>query len=365
MSGELTELLKRRIGLNGPITVADYMTEALGHRIHGYYKRKDPLGVSGDFVTAPEISQMFGEIIGLWVAVCWRSLGEPSTLDLVELGPGRGALMADALRAGKAAPGFSEALRVHLVETSPVLKAKQKEALSKSGIAPNWHETIEGLPCDAPVIVVANEFFDALPIHQYVKTEKGWRERRVHWNDGDAAFRFVVSDAPTFPALEPPTANDGEIFELSPASTAIARTIGERLRAQSGAALIIDYGHGRSAAGETLQALRDHARHEVLSDPGAADLTAHVDFEALGEAFRESGADVAPMLAQGDFLTRLGIRERARRLIRANPEKARDLLSGLDRLIDPEQMGASFKVLVAHAGVRPPGFDIAQREETA
>lgn len=357
MPENLTDILKQRIALHGPISVADYMAEALGHPTFGYYRRKDPLGVSGDFTTAPEISQMFGELVGLWCGVCWRLLGGADKIHLVELGPGRGTLMADALRAAKGVPGFMEAIDLHLVETSPALRAKQKQSLLTSGLTPSWHDDISSLPMDAPLLIIANEFFDALPIRQYVRTDQGWCERGIIWDEKTSAFGFTLSKAPTFPLSEMPQAKNGAIFELCPAATHMARALGKRLARQQGAALVFDYGHGTSAPGDTLQALRDHKFFDVLKDPGSADITAHVDLDSLSKAFVEGGATAFPLLTQGDFLIRLGIRERAQQLAKNNPEKGHDLTLGLNRLIDEEQMGSLFKVLSAACAVQPPGFD--------
>ena len=347
----LLDHLRRRIALEGPLPVARYMEEALTHPRHGYYMGRDPLGRGGDFITSPEISQMFGEMIGLWCAVTWQSMGSPSQVRLAELGPGRGTLMSDLLRAAKGVPRFPEAVDIHLVEASPTLRERQKEILA--GHAVTWHDTVADLP-DGPLLLVANEFFDALPIHQFEHRTGAWHERLVDVDPESEDLRFVLG--PPTPGLDLGEAADGAIRELSPVSEAIAAAIGDRLAAFGGAALVIDYGHLESGVGDTLQAMKGHAYHPVLDDPGEADLTAHVDFEALGRALSGTGARVREGLEQGTFLTGLGIEARAGALARkATPKQVSDIEAALHRLCAPDQMGRLFKVLCAtHPDLPPP-----------
>ncbi|QCO19015.1 class I SAM-dependent methyltransferase (plasmid) [Azospirillum brasilense] len=366
----LAHHLARRILMDGPLSVAAFMAEALGHPRFGYYMRQDPFGVSGDFTTAPEISQMFGELAGLWCVDTWARLGGPAPFHLVELGPGRGTLMQDALRAAALVPAFREAAQVHLVETSPTLRARQKETLAGHPVA--WHDRLEDVP-EGPTLILANEFFDALPIRQVQKTNHGWFERLI---DIDPAaptdttsetprFRFVLEAFGSAGARLIPAAlrdaPEGSVVEVSPASQAVARLIGERLAAHPGAALVIDYGYrGGPAVGDTLQALRRHAYAPVLDAPGEADLTAHVDFAAIAAAARDGGAEGFGPVDQGDWLARLGIQPRAAALKRgATTKQAADIDSALARLIAPDQMGTLFKVLaLASPGLGPPaGFE--------
>jgi len=356
--------LAQRIADDGPLSVADYMATALTDPEHGYYMGRDPLGVAGDFTTAPEISQMFGELIGLSFADTWQKLGAPAPVALVELGPGRGTLMADALRAARRVPAFVAALEAHLVEASPTLKARQEESLRDAldAIGPAWHETLADVP-ELPLLLIANEFFDALPMRQLIKQAVGWGERLVGLDAEGGALAFTASPAdPALDGFVPEALRDappGSLFEVSPTGQDVAREIGRRLQAQGGAALVIDYGHEKSALGETLQAVRQHAPHDVLSDPGTADLTCHVDFAALARAAREAGAAAHGPVTQGAFLERLGIAERAARLMEdATPTQREDIRSARLRLTAPDQMGELFKVLaLAPEGLETPvGF---------
>ncbi len=360
----LGELIAARIARLGAITVADYMAEAVAHPDHGYYMSGDPFGARGDFVTAPEISQMFGELIGLWCADTWQRMGVPEPVLLVELGPGRGTLMADALRAARVAPGFGAALRLHFVEISPALRARQGQTLAQSAGAarPTWHESLDQVP-DGPLLLVANEFFDALPIRQFEKRAEGWCERLVTLAPDGETFAFALAPpGPQAAALLPAAlraAAPGAVAEVSAPATGIAGEIGRRLATRGGAALIIDYGHAEPRTGATLQAVRRHAAHPVLEDPGAADLTAHVDFSTLARAAAAAGARAHGPLPQGRFLEALGIGARARALGEsATPDQAREIASALRRLTHPREMGELFKVLaLAHPDLGPPaGF---------
>ena len=352
----LARILGTRIKLGGPITIAEYMAEALGHPEHGYYRRRDPLGAAGDFTTAPEIGQAFGELLGLWCADCWDRMGRPRPVRLVELGPGRGTLMADALRAATVMPGFRQAIDLHLVETSPTLRARQLEALGDAA----WHDRFETVPA-GPMLLIANEFFDALPVHQFQATAAGWRERLVALEAGGEGFRPALASAPSpaaaliSPTLDPAGLPPGSVVEVAPAGIALAAAIGARLTADGGAAVIIDYGHAASAAGDTLQAVRGHRRHPVLAEPGAADLTAHVDFAALGRAAARSGARVHGPVTQGAFLRALGIEARTAALkAEATAGQAEAIVTGGRRLIDEAEMGNLFKVLALCAPDLPP-----------
>jgi NADH dehydrogenase [ubiquinone] 1 alpha subcomplex assembly factor 7 len=356
----LASILADRIRATGPITVAEFMAEALGHPEHGYYMGRDPFGMAGDFTTAPEISQMFGELIGLWCALVWQSMGAPERLVLAEIGPGRGTLMADLLRAAKALPPFARALDVHLIETSPALCNRQKQALA--GHTVTWHRRFEDLP-DGPLLLVANELFDALPIRQLEKSAGLWRERVVAL-DESGGFTFALGPVVAEPPLSPAVLNapDGALAELCPAGIDLARAIARRVVTLGGAALIIDYGYERSAAGDSLQALKSHRHHPVLSGPGHADITAHVDFQALAEAAAGIAAVHGPV-PQGRFLTRLGLEERIRMLMKnASAEQAAHLASGARRLIDPAEMGTLFKVLTLANPLLPvpPGLEPLQ-----
>jgi SAM-dependent MidA family methyltransferase len=332
----------------GPIPVSDYMALSNAH----YYATRDPLGSAGDFTTAPEISQMFGELIGLALADVWDRAGRPEGVRYVELGPGRGTLAADSLRAMRAA-GLEP--RVHFVETSPVLRAAQ------AGRVPNaqWHDDLGALPEDGPILAVANEFFDALPVRQLVAAGTGWSERLVTV-DGN---RFVPAAGPPVPGTNVPehvrAAPPGTVLETSPASLAYARRLAHRMILHGGAALIVDYGHDRLCAGETLQAVRMHEYADPWIEPGESDLTAHVDFESLGGAAAGAGVTVHGPVAQGDWLARLGIDARAEALARSAPGRSEELRTARDRLVLPDRMGQLFRVLglSAPAWPAPGGFE--------
>ena len=337
----LEAYLRRLIERHGPITVAEYMALALGHPDYGYYQTGDPFGRGGDFTTAPEISQMFGELIGAWCITQWQAMGGPK-FNLVEFGPGRGTLMADLLRiAGKVAPVFAAAASLHLVETSPVLRDRQAEALAD--YKPSWHDGIEDVP-EGPSLYIMNEFLDALPVRQFVVTESGLCERCVGLVDGK--FAFVVereARVPNFP-LPPGEANSlsiGSILETCPAALAITREIAVRIAVHGGAALIIDYGYETPTGEDSFQAVRNHEYANVLEAPGEADLTAHVDFSAIASAARAAGVQVMGPVGQGDFLRSLDIEHRAQTLIDGG-----DALAALHRLTADDQMGKLFKVMI-------------------
>jgi NADH dehydrogenase [ubiquinone] 1 alpha subcomplex assembly factor 7 len=340
--------IKKLIKSAGPMPVWRYMELCLMHPRHGYYLSRDPLGREGDFTTAPEVSQMFGELLGLWGASVWKAIGSPSLLRLIELGPGRGTMMADALRAMRVLPPLYQALSIHLVEINPVLREKQKAALSGSREI-TWHDTIDDVP-DGPAIIFANEYFDVLPIHQVVKRETGWHERTVEIDStGELVFGTAPEPTPHFDVLLPPlvrAAPGGAVFEWRP--DAEIMKIASRVRDQDGAALIIDYGHLRSDAGDTFQAIARHSFADPLKNPGQADVTAHVDFQALVRAAEDLGARVHGPVPQGDFLRRLGIETRAMTLMaKASPEVSEDISGALKRLVIGGRggMGSMFKVL--------------------
>lgn len=358
----LLDCILRKIALEGPMSIAEYMTLALGHPEHGYYASRDPFGVSGDFITAPEISQIFGELIGLWSAQVWMDLGQPERVHLVELGPGRGTLMADALRATRIVPGFHDALDIRLVETSPSLLARQKETLRGAASPTSWHDTTAKAlsRLEGSVIILGNEFFDAMPIHQFVRTETGWHERMIGI-DPAGALTFVVAPEPVPVVLPFPgeTAPLGAIAELRRADEAIMSTIAEAVAAQSGAALIIDYGHLTGGPGDTFQAMRFHKYCPVLKYPGEADLTAHVNFEALAKAAAAASNTTYGPIDQRTFLTGLGLMERAERLRQSGTEEqVNHIDSAVRRLTSPQEMGSLFKVLGCAGPDQPalPGF---------
>lgn len=338
------------------------MSLALSHPRYGYYMTRDPLGESGDFITAPEISQMFGELIGLWCVVLWQQMGSPAPVILTELGPGRGTMMADALRAARTQPGFAAAVRVHLVETSAFLRRRQQMTLAASqpGLGVQWHERLQDVPRSGPLLLVANEFFDALPIQQYTRADDGWRERRIGLGPDGQSFMFVLEKVaePVLPEslarIEP-----GMLVETCAEAIKLARAIGHRVARDGGAALVIDYGHSQSAAGETLQSVHRHAFQDVLDRPGDADLTAHVDFAALLAGAQDSGARTYGPVPQGAFLARLGIEARARALIaHAQADQAASIVTSLRRLVHPAEMGLMFKaVALTNPDLStPPGF---------
>ncbi|MDE1172564.1 MAG: SAM-dependent methyltransferase [Parvibaculaceae bacterium] len=345
MNNPVADHLRRLIEIEGPVPVADYMAIALGHPQHGYYMRQDPLGAGGDFITAPEVSQMFGELVGLWIAAQWLAQGAPESFVLAEAGPGRGTLMADALRATARVPGFSRAAEVHFIETSPVLRAAQAVRVPHAC----WHDTLDSVP-EGPLFLIANEFFDALPVRQFVRTERGWCERCVALDVTGERFEPVLAPVAQGAAdLLPPDLRDapaGSLAEISPASEAIARQIASRVAAHGGAALIIDYGHARSGLGDTLQAVRAHAYADPFADPGLADLTAHVDFEALGQAAQAAGATVHGPVEQGALLFALGIESRCVKLKAGASQAQCDRINTeLDRLTGADQMGHLFKAM--------------------
>ena len=348
----LKERLIARITAAGPISLADYMAECLMDPTEGYYTNRDPFGTDGDFTTAPEISQMFGELLGLSLAQTWLDQGKPAPFALVELGPGRGTLMTDVLRATRPVPGFHDALELHLIEGSPTLRARQRERLPDA----RWHDTLDTVP-DLPVFAIANEFFDALPIRQFVRAGDHWQERRVGIVGGQLGIGLAGPAPQPFLQERLQDTSDSDIVEISPMATAVAATLGQRIEDSGGAALIVDYGDWRSL-GDTFQALTGHAPSDPFAAPGGADLTAHVDFEAIAMA---APCARSKLTTQGVFLERLGITQRAQTLAQRLSGPQLDAhIAAHRRLTHPEEMGTLFKVLglFPTASAPPPGLDV-------
>ena len=379
----LRERLAAEIAATGPISVAQYMTRCLHDPQDGYYATRPALGPEGDFLTAPLVSQMFGELIGLWMVETWRRLGEPSPFRLVEMGPGDGTLMSDLLRATARAPGFQTAAEVWLVETSAPLAARQRERLA--GQAVRWAHRLEDVPGGAPLLLVANELLDCLPARQFVRVGERWIERLVGVDEaGNLAFGLAepppspfvgrdrprsgqgggTADSPQVPhpsrfAIHPPHKGEGDlILEISDAQEALGALLGERIAVDGGAALLIDYGRHEPGFGDTLQALRRHEKVDPLASPGEADLTVHADFPTVLKAAEEAGAAATVAMPQGLFLLRLGVGARLQALQAARPDRADVLDRQYERLVSPEQMGELFRAAVIHQpGLVPPAFE--------
>jgi SAM-dependent MidA family methyltransferase len=352
----LEKEIRRLIAVSGPMPVARYMSLCLAHPQYGYYVTRDPFGAGGDFTTAPEVSQIFGELLGLWSLSVWRMMGEPAAINLVELGPGRGTMMRDALRAAKVLPKFRQALSVHLVEISPTLEQLQRSTLSDSDLPLFWHRNLIDVP-EGPSIILANEYLDALPVHQVVKQSDGWHERVIGLNaNGNFALGLAPDALPQFDRFMPKKIKDapvGSIFEWR--NDIHAFDIARRVR-DNGAALFIDYGHGESDVGETLQSVNEHAFADPLSAPGNADITAHVDFFIFGQAAESMGAAVQGPVTQAQFLRELGIDARADALRRgASAEQAASITAAVTRLTEGGRtgMGELFKVMA----LRDPKLD--------
>jgi SAM-dependent MidA family methyltransferase len=354
----LATRLRDRIAREGSISVHDYMVACLGDRRSGYYTTHEPIGETGDFITAPEISQVFGELIGVWCVAVWQAMGAPSSVIVAELGPGRGTLMADALRAWRSAPEFLARVSVALIETSPALIVTQRETLHASPAPREWYAALEDVP-SGPLILIANEFIDALPVRQLVRQSGEWRERTVTLTGG-GALGFGAGAPAEGDALPPwiggVDSGEGAIVETRPAAAKLITTLAARVKDAPAAILIADYGPARSGIGDTLQAVRRHRFADPLAAQGKTDLTAHVDFAALNETARVAGLAAFGPMPQGQFLLKLGLEARLDRLSRdATPEQREAILSGAARLADPRQMGALFKMLVLQSsGLAPP-----------
>ena len=348
--------LEQRIRREGPIPVLDYMQACLDDPEHGYYRGQPAIGAGGDFTTAPEISQIFGELVGIWAAVAWRAIGAPSRFHLVEFGPGRGTMLSDALRAARIVPGFLAAAHVHLVESNRALQQAQRQTLAASGLtAPiSWHDALApDVATDAPVIVLANEFLDALPVRQLIFTDGAWRERCVGL-DNDDHF-FLLPGQPAEPELLPAGTSpaEGEVIEIRPGTTQVADAL-RRWSAQPMAALFIDYGHTETAFGDTLQAVSRHRYASPFEKPGEMDLTAHVDFAAFARACRDRGCSVDGPITQAAFLMGLGLAERAATLRgAARPDQIGLIEAGAQRISDPLGMGGRFKVMCVRSASVP------------
>ena len=347
----LKQILLKEIAENGPMTLADYMQRALADPTHGYYMQRRPFGATGadggDFITAPEVSQMFGELIGAWLADLWMRMNQPSPFCLAELGPGRGTLMADILRAANVLPAFSNAVQVHFVETSAALRATQKQHVPDAV----WHDTAATLPA-MPTLIIGNEFFDALPIQQYRKQINGWSPIVVTAEDDCLAFADGENGAAPFSdalAACLPDVRQGDIVENAPMVEAAMQIAAQHIATHGGAALLIDYGHAAPACGDSFQAMRGHEFTDPLAEPGLADLTAHVNFPLLAHIAERAGLTAAPIVEQGRFLEALGLSLRAQQLMQLSPGREMDIQTERHRLAAPQEMGSLFKVLgVAH-----------------
>jgi SAM-dependent MidA family methyltransferase len=352
---QLRDLLVRRIRAEGPMTIAEYMSVCLTHPKHGYYVTRDPLGTQGDFTTAPEISQIFGEMIGLAIAQYWIDLGQPPRFVLAELGPGRGTMMADILRATRAVPGFHAAADLHLVEASPVLRGQQSQTLASYD--PRWVAQLSDLP-DAPLFLVANEFFDALPIRQFIRQKSGWSERVIGLDGDDLVFGLTTETRYDFLETWRADTKTGEMVEYSLPQTGIAEEIASRIAQSGGVAFVFDYGSWGSGS-DTFQAVSRHQKVHPLAKPGRADLTAHVDFRALASSFNSASLQTS-FQSQGQCLLRWGIETRAQILATKLQGQALEThLAALRRLTADAEMGTLFKVLAAYqeGAPTPPGFD--------
>lgn len=356
---EITPLEQRLIDLiqlKGPITVADYMTDALGHPHEGYYMRGTPIGADGDFTTAPEISQTFGELIGLWLVEAWQAMGSPEAFNLIELGPGRGVMMADILRAARLRPGFTRAAQVWLLESSGRMRLEQQKRLKATEAKPLWADDLSDIP-PAPSLVVANEFFDCLPIHQFERIKSGWRERLVGIDETGERLAFTLGAAPPPPDFELPDISEsvvGDIFEVSVETHDFATRLCALLREQGGHALVIDYGHMERGFGDTLQAVKDHQYWPPLASPGRADITAHVDFEKLAQVAIENGVSAHGPVTQGRFLDRLGLPLRVEALCKdLEEDRAAAIRSAAARIAAPNAMGEIFKVICLSSPTLP------------
>jgi SAM-dependent MidA family methyltransferase len=352
----LSRRIAELIAAEGPLSVAQFMTICLHDPKAGAYAARQTIG--RDFITSPEISQTFGELVGLWVVQSWHDQGRPPAPRLIELGPGRGTLMSDALRAiSAAAPEMLVDGDVVLVEASSMLQAKQREKLKLANADIDWVERFDDALADRPLFLVANEFFDCLPVRQFVKTERGWCERLVTVRDDKLAFVLAPTVSTAIPA-DRSDAPDGGVYEVAPAALALAEEIARAVAARGGAALIVDYGYDAPGFGETLQAVVEGKYIDVLAEPGDSDLSAHVDFTALAKAGAAGGAQVYGSVTQCNFLADLGIGPRAERLMIANPKQARDIAAAVDRLVNPQTMGVLFKALAFAPRNAPasPGF---------
>lgn len=355
----LQRIIGQEISVGGPMTLGRYMGLCLSHPEHGYYMTRDPLGAQGDFTTAPEVSQLFGEMIGAWLADTWMRLSAPKKILLVEGGPGRGTLMSDVMRATKRVSGFHDAAQIHLIETSPVLKEKQRTALSHYAV--QWHDSLESLPGDTPILFVANELLDALPVEQMQWDGAGWMQRAVVLDSNDA---LRIGLKPPEPALLSlcdglnKTPGMGDIFEVSPAIDHFCHELALRMKKQVGAGIFIDYGYEKTAFGDTLQAVQAHQPVSIFYEPGLSDLTAHVNFARVSAQIKSMGLHATNIVTQGAFLKALGIEMRLNALLaRATDQQADDLRSGYERLTRPEQMGALFKVVgVSSEPIQLSGF---------
>lgn len=367
LDNPLAHRMARMIKAAGPISLAEYMHIAMADPAHGYYATRPAIGAKADFITAPEVSQMFGELIGIWCATSWQAIGAPNRFTLAEAGPGRGTLMADLLRAAASVPGFVNAANIVLIETSPAMRACQRQTLAAHAKRLAWTDRLETLG-NAPLIVIANEFLDVFPMRQYVKSNGNWHERRIGL-DKNGGFVSVLdgplADTGILP-IRHKAEPDGSAFEVSPAREAWAQMLAERLAAQGGSALLIDYGHSRHGFGDTFQAVRQHRSADPLADPGFADLTSHVDFEAVAAAARRGGALASPIVSQGDFLLEMGLSQRAGQLAKGkSAAQKQQIRIDADRLAHREKMGALFKVLAlandqnASAMILVPPFAMA------
>lgn len=350
----LSTKLVSLIRADGPLTVEAFMRLCLHDPAFGYYAVRPRLGADGDFLTAPLVSQMFGELIGLWAVDAWTRLGQPAPFRLVEVGPGDGTLMSDVIRAARVVPAFRASADLWLVETSAPLIARQRARLAGSG--PRWAGTLSEVPAGAPLVLLANELLDCLPARQFVRDDAGWRERRIGL-DASGDLTFGLAPAPH--GFSPPEAlaalPPGSLVEVSPAQEALGAEVGARVATDGGVALFIDYGRDRPEPGDTLQALQGHRKVDVLASAGAADLTVHADFPAVAAAARAAGAATTAIRGQGDFLRALGLDLRAAALAKVRPDQAETLARQHHRLTDPDEMGTLFKVLCVHQ----PGLEVA------
>lgn len=355
----LETIIRQRISERGKITVMDYMDFALGHETYGYYMTRDPFGEHGDFTTAPEICQIFGELIGAWLATMWHQMGG-GEMQLIEFGPGRGTLMADALRATRHVPDFHDALIITMVESSPNLRRFQQATLSSHHPRISWQPNLDNLP-DMPTLFVANEFFDALPIRQFVKTADGLRERCVHINPDTDMLEFMVDDMGISLVKGGTHHQQGDevIVESCPAARQICAHMAEHIHEYGGAGIIIDYGYLGESRGNTLQAVKQHGFWNPLEQPGVADITAHVAFDDLSDVFSQADIATSPIATQGEFIESIGGEMRLEALmLEADAAQKEALYTGYQRITEASQMGELFKVLgvCSDDSINMPGF---------